>query len=99
MKHRLFTILTLLLLAALIAPLQRPAFAHPTPVMHGRDATPAPGYTLYLPTITGGAASGEPPANPLTITIGMDATRAVSSTIDAEGGTLSTTAADGTRFS
>jgi hypothetical protein len=99
MKHRLGAILILLLLAALIAPLQRPAFAHPTPVMHGHDATPAPASRLYLPTIAGGAASGAPPANPLTITIGVDATRAVSSTIDVEGGTLSATAADGTRFS
>jgi hypothetical protein len=98
MKHRLRAIVILLLLAALIAPIQRPAFAHPTPVMHGGDATPAPAHMLYLPMIAGGAAFGEPPANPLTINVGLDATRAVSSTIAMDGGTLSATAADGTRF-
>jgi hypothetical protein len=99
MKHRFGAILIPLLLAALIAPIQHSALAHPTLVMHDRDATPAPASRLYLPMIAGGAASGAPPANPLAINIGVDATRAVSSTIDMEGGTLSATAADGTRFS
>src|SRR5262245_7018422 len=54
-------------------------------------------YAVYLPVAIGGAAASQP-GTPVPVRFVDDAARATHAAIGPEGGTLSATAADGTRF-
>jgi hypothetical protein len=53
---------------------------------------------VYLPLASSGSSTGEPEANPISVSVTTDASRLVTATIPIEGGVISATAANGTHF-
>lgn len=84
----------LLVIAGLLQPY--PAAAQSS----GNNAPTEEGAQLavYLPLAASGKAAGQPEANPLSVSVTADASRAVTVTIPIEGGVISATAANGTHF-
>src|SRR5690348_7070176 len=75
------------------APLARPALATPQ-----EPERPATSYTRHLPLVTNWYSPKAPPTHPLAVSANLNPGRAISATIPITGGTLTTTTADGTRF-
>jgi hypothetical protein len=86
-----FTLLAGLLILILSAPPAETAAAVQAP-----ETTPA--TKVYLPLVRVPFGFYPQPPNPLNVQVSLDITHAVSSTLPLQGGMLSVTSADGTRF-
>jgi hypothetical protein len=96
MKHTsvsLLMITLLVLIAAISQPLSRGQAAATT----RDDMQAGSGRQVFLPLVRGPSVFGREP-NPLTLTVALDQSRATRATLPTTGGTLTATAADGTRF-